>query len=245
MLRFSRKTLFSTTSNYKLDFEFITPKIESKENGKATMPSTKTKDYKQYFPRCKESTKESNASGFKKFCLWTKKSPEQLTEEYRQARDFNNLDEWERKKYNQITTFYQWIRKQHNPRTGKVYSSNYCNTVGSAVLAFYHQNCKAIEGVMDTFAPTTLPTDEYRFSQDDLKKMYHYGDTQEKALISLAVCYGQGSKDFLKIEAQKLKDVIQSAREKDLDFAKWIGNPREKTGIQPVRPPRARAEVLQ
>jgi integrase len=64
--------------------------------------------------------------------------------------------------------------------------------------------------------------------------MFHYGDTEEKALLSLAVCYGQGSKDFLKIEAQKLRDVITDAKQKGLNFAKWVGNPREKTGIQPI-----------
>jgi hypothetical protein len=138
------------------------------------MPSKRNADYLQYFPRCQHSTKRSNASGFKKFCLWIKKTPEQLITEYKHARDFNKLHNWERKTSNQITTFYQWIRKQNNPKTGKTYSSNYCNTVGSSILAFYHQNCKAIEGVMDTFAPTTLPTDEYRFTQDDLRKMYHY-----------------------------------------------------------------------
>jgi hypothetical protein len=58
---------------------------------------------------------------------------------------------------------------------------------------------------MDSFNPTQMPKNEYRFSQDDLRKMYHFGDVEEKALISLAVSYGQGSKDFLKLEAQKLK----------------------------------------
>ena len=87
---------------------------------------------------------------------------------------------------------------------------------------------------MDSFAPTQIPTDEYRFNQDDLRKMFYYGDTQEKVLLSLAVCYGQGSKDFLSIEAKKLRDVIDGAKGKDLDFAKWIGKPREKTGIQPI-----------
>jgi integrase len=228
------KRLFSTTHNYKLDFESINPKTEQKENQEPMMISTKNKDYMQYFPRCKKSTKRSNASGFKKFCLWSKKTPEELINEYEQAKAFNNLDEWERKKANKIIEFYQWLRKQLNPRTKNPYSSNYCNTVGSAVLAFYHQNCKAIEGVMDTFAPTQLPTDEYRFTQDDLRKMFHYGDTQEKAMISLAICYGQGAKDFLGIEAQKLRDVIDDAKRKGLDFAKWVGKPRKKTGIQPI-----------
>jgi len=198
------------------------------------MPSTKTKDYKQYFPRNRESTKASNASGLKKFCIWVKSTPEKLIEEYQQARNFNNLDDWERKKANQITEFYQWIRKETNPKTGKPYSSNYCNTVGSAVLAFYHQNCKALEGVMDSFAPTTLPADQYWFTQDDLRKMFHFGDIQEKAMISLAVSYGQGAKDFLRIEAQKLRDLIDDAKRRNLEFAKWIGKPRSKTGIQPI-----------
>jgi hypothetical protein len=41
LLGFPEKTLFSTTSNYKLDFEVIAPKIENKENEKPTMPSDK------------------------------------------------------------------------------------------------------------------------------------------------------------------------------------------------------------
>ena len=226
--------MFSTTSNYKLDFEFITHKIENQENEKAAMPSDKNIDDLKYFPRCKETTRRGNAGRFKKYCLWIEKTPEQLINEYEQVKILNNLDEWERDTANQIIEFYQWLRKQTNPKNGKTYSSNYCNTVGSAVLAFYHQNCKTIEGVMDSFAPTQMPTNEYRFSQADLRKMFHYGDTEEKALISLAVCYGQGSKDFLKIEAQKLKEVIVDAKQKDLDFAKWVGKPREKTGIQPI-----------
>jgi hypothetical protein len=218
-----------------LDFESITHKIERKENEKATMPSDKNNDYLQYFPRCKDSTKRGNASRFKKFCSWTQKTPDKLIEEYEIAKTLNNLDDWERNTANRIIKFYQLLLKQPNPNNnGKPYSSNYCNTVGSAVLAFYHQNCREIEGVMDAFAPTQMPKDEYRFSQDDLRKMFHFGDTEEKALISLAVSYGQGSKDFLKLEAQKLRDVINEARDKNRDFAMWISEGRQKSGISPA-----------
>jgi len=62
---FPEKVLFSTTSNYKLDFEFITPKIEKQENVKAEMLSDKNIDYLKYFPRCKETTRRGNASRFK------------------------------------------------------------------------------------------------------------------------------------------------------------------------------------
>jgi len=77
---FPEKVLFSTTSNYKLDFEFITPKIEKQENVKAEMPSDKNIDYLKYFPRCKETTRRGNASRFKKFCIWAKKRTEKKSE---------------------------------------------------------------------------------------------------------------------------------------------------------------------
>jgi hypothetical protein len=87
---------------------------------------------------------------------------------------------------------------------------------------------------MDAFNPTQMPKNEYRFSQDDLRKMYHFGDVEEKALISLAVSYGQGSKDFLNLKSQKLRDVIDETREKNKDFAMWISEGRQKSGITPV-----------
>ena len=208
--------------------------MEIQQHENETMPSNKNKDYLQYFPRGKKSTKQSNASGFKKFCLWANKTPQKLIQEYENAKSFNNLDDWERDTANSIIKFYKWLQNQINPKNKKVYSSNYCNNVGSSILAFYHQNCKAIEGVMDSFNPTQMPKNEYRFSQDDLGKMYHFGDVEEKALISLAVSYGQGSKDFLKLEAQKLREVIAESRQKNKDFAMWIGDAREKTGISPV-----------
>ena len=198
------------------------------------MPKDRIEDYLKFFHRGKHSTRYTNARNLRKFCNWAKKSPQQLIDVYDKAKAKNDLDAWERDATNEAIDFYNWIREQTNPRTGKKYKINYCNTTASSILAFHHQNTRALEGVMDSFAPTQMPTDEYRFSQDDLRKMFYYGDTEEKALISLAISYGQGSKDFLNLECQKLRDVIGEAREKGLDFAKWIGEAREKTGIQPV-----------
>jgi hypothetical protein len=65
-----------------LDFESINPKTEYEETKKPAMISNKNKDYMQYFPRGKESTKRSNASGFKKFCIWANENPEGLIKEY-------------------------------------------------------------------------------------------------------------------------------------------------------------------
>jgi len=206
---------------------------EATENKKA-MPKDRIEDYLKFFHRGKHSTRYTNARNLRKFCNWADKSPQQLTDAYEEAKARNDLDAWKRDTENEVISFYNWIREQKNPRTGKKYAINYCNTTGSSILAFHHQNTMEFEGVMDSFAPTQMPTDEYRFTQDDLRKMFYYGDTEEKCLISLAISYGQGSKDFLKLECQKLRDVVNEAKEKDLDFAKWIGEAREKTGIQPV-----------
>ena len=197
------------------------------------MISKKNDDYMKYFPRCTESTKRSNSSRFKKFCLWTKKTPEQLINEYTRAKAINNLDDWERDKANQIIEFYQWFRKELNPKNNELYSSNYCNEVGSVVLSFYHQNCKAIEGVMDSFNPTQIPDDELSFTQELLRKVYFYADLEGQTLLSLATCLGYSSVDFLSLECKKLRNLVQEAEDKNLEFIQFIGSSRAKTSIQP------------
>ncbi len=198
------------------------------------MPRLKIKDYLPYFHRGKQSTRLRNARKLKKFCEWAKKSPDELIAEFKKAKENNDSDSWERDTTNEILKFYNWFRETTNPRTGKKYSINYCNTESSGILAFHHQNTRYLEHIMDDFAPTQMPTDQYRFTQDDLRKMFYYGDTEEKALLSLAVSYGQGSKDFLKLECELMRDLIDEAKEKNVDFMKWIGEAREKTSIQPI-----------
>jgi len=197
------------------------------------MPRDKLEDYLRFFHRGKHSTRYTNARNLRKFCRWAKKTPRQLVDEYEKAKANNDLDAWKRDAENEALAFYNWIREQKNPRTGEVYAINYCNTTGSSILAFHHQNTMELEGVMDSFAPTQLPTNEYRFTQDDLRKCFYFGDTEEKCLISLAVSYAQGSKQFLGLEAKKLRYMVDEAKNKGLDFVKWVGT-REKTGVPMV-----------
>ena len=191
------------------------------------------KDYTGYFHRGKQSTKGRNAQKLRKFCHWAKVTPQQLIQQYSEAKESNDLDAWQRDTVNQILEYYNWLTMQINPKTGKKYSLNYCRTEPIGVLAFHRQNTRQLPDVTKHFAPVQIPTDEYRFTQDDLRKMFYYGDTEEKALLSLAVCYGQGSKEFLELECQTFKQLIQEVRDKNLDFMRWIGKARAKTSIQP------------
>jgi len=83
-------------------------------------------------------------------------------------------------------------------------------------------------------APPQMAKNEHRFSQDELRKMFYYGDTEEKAWLSLAVSYGQGSAEFLRLECEHLQNVIKEAKDKGWKFGKWLGEPRGKTSVQPV-----------
>ena len=51
--------------------------------------------------------------------------------------------------------------------------------------------------------------------------------------MSLAVCYGQGSKEFLRLECETFRRLVEEVHDKNLDFMMWIGEARAKTSIQP------------
>lgn len=211
------------------------PNIKNREHAQNISENMKNqaKDYTEYFYRGKESTKIKSAQKLEKFCRWIGKTPQQLIAGYETAKRNNDLEAWQRETINEILKYYNWLTEQISPRTKKKYSLNYCRTEPIGILAFHRQNTKQLPDVTKEFAPPQIPTDEYRFTQDDLRKMFYYGDTEEKALLSLAVSYGQGSKEFLELECQTLKNTIEEARDKNLDFLLWIGRARAKTSVQP------------
>lgn len=167
-----------------------------------------------------------NSIRLMKFCVWSEKTPQELINKYNEARNENRLEEWKRDVHNQVMQYYHFLE-------GKDYKLNYVRSECSGILAFHHQNTTQIEDVTKDFAPPQLPTNEYWFSQDDLRKIYHLSDAKGKCLISLAISYGQGAKEFLALECEKLKQLIDEAKDKNLDFIMWISEARAKTSIQP------------
>ena len=189
--------------------------------------SDNTEDYIQFFYRGKESTRRVNALRFKYYCQWLRATPEQLIEEFERAKEVSDLKAWERKQVNRIIKFYNWLLESEEK------SINYSRSCAIATLAFYKQNCQLLPDVVREFAPVQMATDEYRFTQDNLRKMFYLSDVEGKALISLAVCFAQSTSDFLKLEAEKMRQLIREAKDKNLQFIKWFPPARIKTSIQP------------
>jgi len=173
-----------------------------------------------------EATKRSqycNAVKLGDYCKWAKTTPEQLLEEYVKARkSVNTLKDWERDTRTKIIEYYNWLK-------AKGYKINTERTKPLGILAFYSENCETIQDVTKEFDSVQIPTDEYVFTQEVLRKIYYYADLEGQTLLSLAVALGYSSIDFLNLEAEKLKSLVKEAEDKCLEFMQFIGKSRAKT----------------
>lgn len=183
--------------------------------------------YRKWFSTGTVRTQYRNATKLKKYCDWIEQNPEQLIEEYTQARkNVNTYNEWKRETRKKIIEFY-------NALISEGYKINTARTEPLGILRFYSDNCETIKGVTTQFDPTQIPTNEYVFTQDDLRKSYYYSDLEGQTLLSLAVALGYSSIDFLTIESQKMKNLVNEATDKNLEFIQFIGKSRTKTSVQP------------
>jgi len=172
-------------------------------------------------------TVERSAQNLRQYCEWIGKNPTQLRNEYVKAREsVTRLEDWERETRNNILKFYNYL-KEHN------YTINSARTIVTGVMAFYSQNCKKVLGITKLLDPVQIPENEFVFTQEILRKCYYYGSPFEKTWLSCAVALGYASKDFLLVETEKIRQLVREARDKNLDFIRFIGKTRQKTSIQP------------
>jgi len=182
--------------------------------------------YRVWFTTGTKGTRNDNGRKLKSYCEWVGKSPDELLNEYKKAREtVDTLHDWQREVRRKILEFYNVLKTQ--------YKINYARQVPNGILAFYSAHAETIKDVTTEFDSAQVPEDEYVFTQDDLRKMFYYADTEEKALLSTAISLGYGSADFLKLEAEKIKNLIREAKDKNLDFIRFVGKTRAKTSIQP------------
>lgn len=194
-------------------------------------------EYRKWFTTGSKKTQNRNAIKLREYCKWIGKTPEQLINEYAEARkDVTTYNQWKRETRKRILEFYNWLLKPIHEIDGKqnqAYKINTARTKPLGILAFYSANCETVKDVTKEFDAVQIPENEYAFTQDDLRKMFYYADTEDKALLSLAVSLGYSAIDFLELQAQKIKDLVAEAKDKHLDFIQFIGKSRAKTSIQP------------
>jgi integrase len=184
-------------------------------------------NYRKYFSRGTKRTQNKNAIKLKQYCEWAKTAPEQLIQEYITARKtVNSLKDWERDTRTKIIEFYNYLKT-------KGYKINTARTLPLGILAFYSENCETIKEVTKEFDAVQIPTDEYIFTQEVLRKIYYYADLEGQTLLSLAVALGYSSIDFLNLEAEKLQNLVNEANDKGLEFIQFVGKSRAKTSVQP------------
>lgn len=162
------------------------------------------------------------------YCEWIQRTPEQLIKEYESARKkLNTLQSWKRDTKNSIVEFYNYLKST------KHYKINTARSTPLGILRFYHSHCEQLEEVTKEFDSIQLPENEFVFTQETLRKMHYYADTNEKALLSSAVSLGYSSIDFLELETEKIRNLVNQAKSEHLDIIGFIGKTREKTSIQP------------
>jgi hypothetical protein len=186
----------------------------------------KSVEYRKFFNNAKSSV-EKNALDLWHYCEWTGKTPEDLINEYIQARnDFGRLQDWRRETKNTVLKYYNKVKADG-------YKINMARTVVTGIMSFYSQNCESIKGITKELDPVQIPDNEFQFTQETLRKLYYYGNAFEKAWLSSAVSLGYSSIDFLALETEKISNLVREAKDKHLDFIGFIGVSRTKTSVQP------------
>ncbi len=198
----------------------------NKERKYRTNYDGKSLEYRKYYSNSKASVQKS-ALDLWHYCEWIGKTPEDLINEFIQARaDFSKLQDWRRETKNTLVKFY-------NEQKSKGYKVNMARSVVSGVMAFYSQNCETIKGITRELDPVQIPENGFVFTQEILRKLYYYGNLHEKTWLSCSVSLGYASIDFLAIETEKIRNLVKEAKDKHLDFIMFIGKSRSKTSVQP------------
>ena len=164
----------------------------------------------------KTSTKQRYEYDFNAFCEWAKTSDVELVDEYNDA---ENKKQWAKRKGADIVKFYNWLRKE-----GK--SVNYSRSKTSAIRAFLKSQCEQVQIRRGAIPKPEIAFGEHEFTQKELRKMYHFGDVKEKAILSTAIALGWGVGDFVKMKREDIKPFL--AVEPFTGF--W--HRRGKTGIR-------------
>ena len=196
-------------NKYPVSTEFIESSVEE-----TIMASPKD----EWLKEIKESVRYRYSQRLDEFLEWVKKTPEQLVEEYKATSD---KEAWAKKWGSIVLQYYQ-------ARLSAGYSINSARADSVAPRSFFSSQCQEVKIQRGKIAKAQIATGEHSFTQDELKKMFYFGDVKQKAILSTAVSLGWSSIDFLSIERSFIEPYVKKAREEKLDFVQFIYT-RQKT----------------
>jgi site-specific recombinase XerD len=172
----------------------------------------------EWLKEIKETSRHRYAMRFDEFCQWVQKSPEQL---FKQYKDSSDKEAWAKAMGSIIVQYYQ-------ARLSAGYSINSARADTVAPRSFFSSQCQEVKIAKGKIAKAQIATGEHSFTQDELKKMFHFGDVKSKAILSTAVSLGWSSIDFLSLEVNFIKPFIEKAKTEKSDFVQFIYT-RQKT----------------
>jgi hypothetical protein len=201
--------IWMNVNKYPVSTEFIDSSVKE-----TTMANPKA----EWLKEIKESVRYRYSQRLDEFLEWVKKTPEQLVEEYKTTSD---KEAWAKKWGSIVLQYYQ-------ARLSAGYSINSARVDSVAPRSFFSSQCQEVKIQKGKIAKAQIATGEHSFTQDELKKMFYFGDVKQKAILSTAVSLGWSSIDFLSLERSFIEPYVKKAREEKLDFVQFIYT-RQKT----------------
>lgn len=157
--------IWNNVNKYPVSTEFIESSVKE-----TTMANPKA----EWLKEIKESVRYRYSARLDEFLEWVKKTPEQLVEEYKATID---KDAWVKKWGSIVLQYYQ-------ARLSAGYSINSARADSVAPRSFFSSQCQEVKIQKGKIAKAQIATGEHSSTQDELKKIFYFGDVKQKAILS-------------------------------------------------------------
>jgi len=159
----------------------------------------------------KDSTRRVSKRRFELFLEFTKKTPQLLVDEFNQ-KNAKHL----------LLTFQNWLLNK------KSYSKHTVKSAIGSVRGFYASQCQPIFGLRGKLVQAKRPSQkEHQFSINDLRKMYHVGNTRDKAILAVGCSTGWEVSAIRSMKRDYLDKLVKRARTEGLEHISFWSE-REK-----------------
>lgn len=176
-----------------------------------------TEAYKKYFAHLSKATQVANANKLMMFCQWFDKKPEQLIKEFNESED---RDVYIKQLGFKVEEWIQTLKAK--------YAINTYRVMPNGIRSFSKRYLRPL--TISNIPKPQVATGEHKFLQDELRAMFYYGDSTEKAMISLAVSLGYASQDFLELECAEIAKYVSYGKKQGYKFVQFQNN-RIKTSM--------------